>query len=90
MMLKKPYHSLLDACFAILMRGVVASLSRVLCPLGVRRPFVDDKASEGNHKKLFLGYSWFRSVRSCLKVTKAGHHSCFILSKATQGAPSSF
>ena len=89
-MLKKPGHSLLDIYFVTLMRGVVASSSWIVFPLGVRRPFVDDKASEGNHKKLFLGDSWFRSLRSCLEVTKAGHHSCFILSKATQGAPSSF
>ena len=36
---------------------------------------VDDEASESNYKKLFLGYSWFGSTRSCLEVAKAGHHS---------------
>ena len=90
-MSKKQYHMSLGACSATVMRGVVDSSSSVPIPLGVERPMVDNDGSEGtNYKKLFLGDSWFGSVRSCLEVAKAGHHSCFIIKQGNARSPKKF
>jgi len=39
---------------------------------------------------MFLGDSWFGSVKTCVKVAKAGYHGCFMVKIAHSRSPKKF
>ena len=80
-MRKKEYSSELGGTAACVLRGVKSTESCQQFPETRDDNFDvnehENISSQPGDMKLFLGDSWFGSVKAAIKVRKAGHHCCF-------------
>ena len=93
-MRQKQYQSL-GGCAACVMRGVTATgdIPQLNAPI---EESDNDSILDGldlpqpSQKKLFLGDSWFGSVKAAANIAIAGHHACFMVKTAHARSPKKF
>ena len=72
-----------SGCAATVMKGVVELNTSTIIPVGAdedKRPMIDNSVTGDDsqiYKKLFLGDSWFGSVKYCTEVTWSWFHVFF-------------
>ena len=85
-MRNKLFQQELGASAACVLRGVKATegFMNAFDPCGV--PDQNNQLSP----RLYLGDSWFGSVRAAVAIAKAGHHACFMIKTAHSKSPKKF
>ena len=85
--MSKKEFSNVGGTVACVIRGVKASQDLQHIPLDELTMDVD---IEGERPKLFLGDSWFGSVKSVATVGRTGNHACMIVKTAYSRSPKKF
>ena len=85
--MSKKEFSNLGGTVACVIRGVKASQDLQHIPLDELTMDVD---IEGERPKLFLGDSWFGSVKSVATVARTGNHACMMVKTAYSRSPKKF
>ena len=86
----KPFSQDFGATAACVMRGVVSSRNILPLPLaGESSPRLHPEGNE-EHKRLFLGDSWFGSVKAVAYVDQSINHACMVIKTGHSRAPKKF
>ena len=82
-MSKKDFYRELGATSSCVMRGV---------KFGEKFELAVDQHDDTTPTKtdLWLGDSWFGSVKACANVAKAGHHCCLMIKNGHSHSPKKF